>query len=100
MNSEIDRIGNTTEFNTQKLLNGDLSSAKVTGTTSTTVVNDVAAANMNYAVGVTWTTAGTQPTIIGAGGNNQIDIAATDGTVFDTQLQTLVHLQSRKQAVL
>ena len=31
LTSEINRIGNTTEFNTKKLLNGDLSSAKPTG---------------------------------------------------------------------
>lgn len=38
LKSEIDRIGNTTEFNTQKLLNGALAGAQgVTSTTNTTV---------------------------------------------------------------
>lgn len=40
LTNEINRIGNATEFNTKKLLNGDLSDAKVTneGTTTTTTI--------------------------------------------------------------
>ncbi|MDM5332436.1 flagellin [Ureibacillus composti] len=84
LTSEINRVGNTTEFNTKKLLNGDLSSSKVTNTT-TTVVSDIAQKDMNYSVGVDWTLAATskQPNIIGANGDNQVTIAATDGAAFD-----------------
>lgn len=41
LTSEINRIGNTTEFNTKKLLNGDLSDKKVVtaGTPTTTTIN-------------------------------------------------------------
>lgn len=52
LKDEIDRIGNTTEFNTQKLLNGSLQSAgAVVGTNSTTsaVVGKLAAGKMTAA---------------------------------------------------
>lgn len=43
LKEEIDRIGNTTEFNTQKLLNGSLQGAAgITSTTNTTVGSTVA----------------------------------------------------------
>ncbi|RED33785.1 flagellin [Paenibacillus sp. VMFN-D1] len=57
LTSEINRIGNTTEFNTKKLLNGDLSDKKVVtaGTPTTTTVTK--AITQEIAVGddpVTW----------------------------------------------
>ncbi|WP_435167108.1 flagellin [Paenibacillus glycanilyticus] len=82
LTSEINRIGNTTEFNTKKLLNGDLSSEKITGSVTTKVVNDITTFNPSYAVGVT-INGTSNPTFKGAGGDNQIDIANNDGTVFD-----------------
>ncbi len=42
LKSEIDRIGNTTEFNTQKLLNGNLKSSGATEGLDTTIGNSVA----------------------------------------------------------
>lgn len=100
LTSEINRIGNTTEFNTKKLLNGDLSSTKTTVTPgSKTTVDDIASKDMNYAVGVTWTLAdpSKQPTLIGTS-NNQVTIAADDGGVFDYGTATAGKLTIQKDA--
>jgi flagellin len=50
---EINGIGNTTEFNTKKLLNGDLSSTHKVGTNSVTTI-DSKTYGVNSAVGVTF----------------------------------------------
>ena len=77
LTSEINRIGNTTEFNTKKLLNGDLSSTKETG--STTVKANSGNYAVTFATGVTWSgLAGEQPTITSGSGNaNQIDFSGS-----------------------
>lgn len=62
LTSEINRIGNTTEFNTKKLLNGDLSEQKVVnaGTPTTTTVTLAAAQTAKVGDNpVTWS--GTSP---------------------------------------
>lgn len=57
LTSEVNRIGNTTEFNTLKLLKGDLSSEKVTGTSSTTTIKQLTKAyTVNYSQNVTGST--------------------------------------------
>ncbi|WP_308636642.1 flagellin N-terminal helical domain-containing protein [Paenibacillus silvisoli] len=50
LTSEINRIGNTTEFNTMKLLNGDKSITTTSGTTSVTSTTIVNGAGGNVAV--------------------------------------------------
>ncbi|MCR4435066.1 MAG: flagellin [Clostridiales bacterium] len=55
LTSEINRIGNTTEFNTQKLLNGGLSSsdgAKIIKATSAVVAGTVAFAGASFSGGL------------------------------------------------
>ncbi|WP_315372989.1 flagellin [Paenibacillus xylanexedens] len=91
LTSEINRIGNTTEFNTKKLLNGDLSSESATGATkSTTVISNVAKHDMSFAFGVA--TTGTNTKLTG----NKIDIAATDGNAFNYGTATAGELTIEK----
>lgn len=82
LNSEIDRIANTTEFNTKKLLNGD-SGAKVNFASNANVSSALASENTpagTYAVAVT--TAASQATITGGA---SIDVSAlTSGTTSVT----------------
>ena len=54
LTSEINRIGNTTEFNTKKLVNGELSSQSIP--TSTQVKDGDY--KLNYSTGATWELAG------------------------------------------
>jgi flagellin len=54
LTSEVNRIGNTTEFNTKKLLNGDMA-AVVSGTTTVTTTTAKSGTYApNYAEGLTW----------------------------------------------
>nr|WP_077214808.1 flagellin [Bacillus dakarensis] len=80
LTSEINRIGNTTEFNTKKLLNGDLSDSK------TVVKADNGANAVNFAIGTQWNglSGDEQPTIKGgtSGTANKIDISGSVGS-FD-----------------
>ncbi|WP_168123425.1 flagellin [Paenibacillus sp. HB172176] len=82
LTSEINRIGNTTEFNTKKLLNGDLSATAVVSNPATTAVDDQTI-TIQYATGITFTGTGTQPNIQNSGTDNQVAIAANDGASFD-----------------
>jgi len=54
LTSEINRIGNTTEFNTMKLLNGDRAITTVDETTSITKVNS-GTYDAAFSLGVSWT---------------------------------------------
>ncbi|WP_108307325.1 flagellin [Metalysinibacillus jejuensis] len=75
LTSEINRIGNTTEFNTKKLVNGDLSEKSIP-TEQVVAKQDI---DLNYSVGASWELAGK-----GAIGNNKVeftDTAATANTV-------------------
>lgn len=94
LTSEINRIGNTTEFNGMKLLNGDKSSAKVTGQTTTTTIavtdGEYASA---FAVGVTWAGLDGDIPVISDGSGNDNQIAFVDGSsgAFDwSKLDTSV----------
>ncbi len=84
LTEEIDRISDTTEFNTRKLLNGDL--AKVaSGTTVSKTVAKSADYVPSFAAGTTWTgLSGDTPTINnaadGTGTDNQVAFAATTTT--------------------
>jgi len=80
LTSEINRIGNTTEFNTKKLLNGDLSSAYDTGNVTTTADSGTYASA--FAPGVTWTgLSGDTPNI--SDGTNDNQISFTSGSTLD-----------------
>lgn len=93
LTSEINRIGNTTEFNTKKLLNGDLSDQKVVnaGTQKTTTVT--LAATQTAKVGdnpVSWSGTGPQAKFdieFTGKANNDLDWASLDK---DTANQKLV----------
>lgn len=77
LTSEINRIGNTTEFNTKKLVNGDLSSTAATGKTEVKAVSGDYSTNL--AVGATWTGLdGDAPEITG----NKVDFSGSVGA-FD-----------------
>ncbi|WP_342538880.1 flagellin [Sporosarcina sp. FSL K6-1540] len=91
LTSEINRIGNTTEFNTQKLLNGGEKSAALTATaTGTGGVTPTAAKeavqgvysfdlNTAFAADNTGITIGSETFTIGAAGANDIDTTAGSG---------------------
>lgn len=100
LTSEINRIGNTTEFNTMKLLNGDRAAASKY-TSAETVLADMASTDLQFGEGITFTGTGIQP----AFKDNQITINNThdawsgtltgDGNVTiqktsDDQLQVLI----------
>lgn len=87
LTSEINRIGNTTEFNTQKLLNGQkgLSVQTNSGSSSTTAATTTTKAitqsiDIAYAKGVT--VSGAAPSIKSADGDNSIKFSGTAGA-FD-----------------
>ena len=83
LTSEINRIGNTTEFNTKKLLNGDLSSAKPTGNvTAAETIDQTKVVATEISLNVD--TKLSNPLNIANG--TKIEIAATAGTVDTTQL--------------
>jgi len=78
LSSEIDRIADTTEFNTKNLLNGDMAKVESgTEVTKTTAKSDDYVPN--FAVGTTWTNQdGEKPVISdGSGNDNQIAFAAS-----------------------
>ena len=79
LTSEINRIGNTTEFNTQKLLNGDMSVIEA-GTEVTKTNTKSATYTPVFALGTTWTNQdGKKPVISDGGGNdNRIAFSAFD----------------------
>ncbi|WP_273701871.1 flagellin [Tepidanaerobacter acetatoxydans] len=102
LTSEINRIGNTTEFNTMKLLNGDRAAASEY-TSLESVLTSMTAANLHFGEGISFTGGGIQP----AFKDNQIAISNThaawsttgslngDGKVTiqkigDDQLQVLI----------
>jgi flagellin len=76
LTSEINRIGNTTEFNTKKLLNGDMSIQEV-GSTQVTRTAASKDYELTFAVGTTWTGQdGSKPVI--SDGINDNYISFTD----------------------
>lgn len=88
LTSEINRIGNTTEFNTKKLVNGDLSDSVVTakGSAGTTVSKDFAI-TQTQVVGpnpTTWSTTNQLETAT----NLSISSTATNGLDWATLDQT------------
>lgn len=90
LTSEINRIANTTEFNTKKVLNGDLSDQYVTTpavTTPATTAEVTKAITQTISVGkepVSWSTASSQVdfdvTFTAGGAANGFDWAAVDTT--------------------
>ncbi|NLU10117.1 MAG: flagellin [Tepidanaerobacter acetatoxydans] len=72
LTSEINRIGNTTEFNTMKLLNGDRAAASEY-TSLESVLTSMTAANLHFGEGISFTGGGIQP----AFKDNQIAISNT-----------------------
>lgn len=72
LTSEINRIGNTTEFNTMKLLNGDRAAAGEY-TSVESVLANMDAVDLNFGEGITFTGTGIQP----AFKDNQIAISNT-----------------------
>ncbi|NLC07860.1 MAG: flagellin [Syntrophomonadaceae bacterium] len=76
LTSEINRIGNTTEFNTKKLLNGDMSVVE-SGTEVTKTNTKSATYSPVFAVGTTWTNQdGKKPVISDGSNDNQIEFTA------------------------
>lgn len=87
LSSEINRIGNTTEFNTKKLLDGSRSVtsntvAGATTTTSVTMAKDQIITPV-YAAGASFTGTGTEPTITSADGANSVKFTAGAAADFD-----------------
>jgi flagellin len=82
--AEIDRIGNTTEFNTKKLLNGDMAKVE-TGTDVSKTVAKSKGYIPSFAVGTTWTgLSGDTPLISDGSNDNRIAFAShTIDTVND-----------------
>jgi flagellin len=93
LTSEINRIANTTEFNTKKLLNGELSDKYNTGKVTTKANSGTFAAT--FAPGVTWTgITGDKPKISdGSGNDNQIKFSGTAGTVNWDDIDTTTTAQ-------
>ncbi len=60
LTSEINRIGNTTEFNTMKLLNGDRAAASEY-TSFESVLTSMTAADLHFGEGISFTGTGIQP---------------------------------------
>ncbi|MET3274511.1 UNVERIFIED_CONTAM: flagellin-like hook-associated protein FlgL, partial [Paenibacillus phyllosphaerae] len=81
LTSEINRIGNTTEFNTKKLLNGDLSATKATGETTITATS--AAFTPVNALGVTWTGQTGDKPAIKSGTTEEITFADDPASTFE-----------------
>ncbi|MGG1249222.1 flagellin [Brevibacillus agri] len=95
LKDEIDRIGNTTEFNTQKLLNGNLSGAG--GTNGT---NSISGAQVFKQT--TGSLTGVDSKAVDASGTN-LDMTADDALVIDGQKITIdwdKHLTEADKAVL
>ena len=101
LTSEINRIGNTTEFNTMKLLDGTRSATSaVKGAepvVTTSFVSETVAVSSAAAVdfgGVS----GTNPTFVSSDGENTISISATDGidwsAIDDTATNTITITKS------
>ncbi len=90
LTSEINRIGNTTEFNTQKLLNGDKAKSTVVTQTGTEVLAVSKTYNPSYAKGVTWANGPTTAINIkdGAGNDNGISFSGAVGNFDWKKLDT------------
>jgi flagellin len=95
LKEEIDRIGNTTEFNTQKLLNGNLS-----GTGGTANVNSISGAQVfKQTAG---TLAGVDSKAVNASGTN-LDMTADDALVIDGKKITIdwdKHLTEEDKSII
>ena len=91
LTSEINRIGNTTEFNTQKLINGDKAATTVSATNITGAANS--AGGVDAAAGSI--TAGATPTLttdlsgINAGTSVTVTVDGTAYTINNTDLKSL-----------
>jgi flagellin len=90
LRDELDRIADTTEFNTQKLLDGSLGAKKVPGTDNAAVISsdvgDATSAALTTAAvntGFTGTYSGTSATFQIDGANITIDHTAAEINAFD-----------------
>ncbi len=95
LKEEIDRIGNTTEFNTQKLLNGNLS-----GTGGTAGVNSISGAKIFTQTAGTLT--GVDSSAVNASGTN-LDLTADDALVIDGKKVSIdwdKHISESDKAIL
>jgi flagellin len=95
LKEEIDRIGNTTEFNTQKLLNGNLS-----GAGGTSGVNSISGAQVFKQTAGTLT--GVDAKAVDASSTN-LDLTADDALVIDGKKITIdwdKHLTDSDKAIL
>ncbi|WFD10038.1 flagellin [Tepidibacter hydrothermalis] len=82
LTSEINRIGNTTEFNGMKVLNGDKSATKATG--DVTIKADSGVYKSAFALGVTWTgQTGDKPSITDGAGNEKMVFTDTVAGGFE-----------------
>jgi len=83
LTSEINRIGNTTEFNTMKLLDGTRSATSaVKGAepvVTTSFVSETVAVSSAAAVDFGGVVSGANPTFVSSAGENTISISETDG---------------------
>lgn len=92
LTSEINRIGNTTEFNTKKLLNGDLSEKSVVtaGTPTTTTITKAVGQTIIVGVDpVTFTGTGTRPDVdikFTGTADNGFDWSSVDDTTAGQKL--------------
>ncbi|WP_438447382.1 flagellin [Gorillibacterium sp. sgz5001074] len=82
LTSEINRIGNTTEFNSKKLLDGSRSITMTPVAATTITVAKSATYNPTHAKGVTFTGTGTAPTLTSADGSNTVAFTGSAGA-FD-----------------
>ena len=98
LKEEIDRIGNTTEFNTQKLLNGNLS-----GAGGSEGINSVSGSQVFKQSAGALTGVDASGVITTAGGTNAIDYSAKDALVIDGKKITVdwsKHLTEADKSVL
>ena len=101
LTSEINRIGNTTEFNTMKLLDGTRSATSaVKGAepvVTTSFVSETVAVSSAAAIDFSGVE-GSNPTFVSSDGENTISISATDGidwsAIDDDQTNTITITKS------
>lgn len=91
LKSELDRIGNTTEFNTKKLLNGEVGTSMISSNATTLKAISTTSDTQSGVYAVNFTTAATKATITGG------DITTASGILKDQTINingTSITLQS------
>ncbi|WP_286676122.1 flagellin [Clostridium sp. ZS1] len=91
LKSEIDRIGNTTEFNTTKLIDGSIGAKKVAGTDNAAVVSEALGERTNSSIAGTALAKNAFANVVDGsslsvkidGANIKIDVKAADYQAFD-----------------